>query len=149
MPKPATWKLDGSQSAAAKRIEKAKLLPNSSCTTPKDLALRGDQLVCIQGLTDWYQERDSCGTGGCIFNSFTAINGCYSLSEQILASAPCYGKNASGYVYANSSGSAYEGRTMIFFNGEPGNSFNWNALQEIDFSVSVEQSVQSPDFYQK
>ena len=149
MPDPATWELDASLSASAKRIESAKQQPNSSCTTPKELALSGEQLVCIQGLNDWYQAPDSCGTGGCIFTRYSTVNGCYSVSDQILSGPPCYGKDAVGYVYANSSGSAYEGVTTIFFNGEPVDSFNWNALQQIDFNVPVEQSVQSPDFYQE
>ena len=149
MPDPATWKLDASLSAAAKRINRAKQQPNASCTTPKELALRGDQLVCIQGLNDWYQNVDSCGTGGCFYTRYTTVKGCYSVSDQIFSGPPCYGKDAVGYVYANSSGSAYEGVTTIFFNGELIGSFNWNALQQIDFNVPVEQSVQSPDSYQE
>ena len=149
MPAPVRWELDTSLSAAAKLIESAKQQPNSSCTTPKELALRGDQLFCIQGLNDWYQEPDSCGTGGCIFTRYSTVNSCYSVSDQIFSGPPCYGKDAVGYVYASSSGSAYEGVTTIFFNGEQIDSFNWNALQDIDFNVPVEQSVQSSDFYQE
>ena len=108
---------------------------HSGCTTPERLIQKGYVLVGINGLSDLYMEGpDKCGTGGCIFITFTINDGCYTagISQSVLStSAPFFGIDdaSPGVVVTNSSGSAYDGAITIYSGTDVFDFYRWRSFE--------------------
>jgi hypothetical protein len=124
-------------SAAARAITRragSGRVEDAACTSPEELVAEGAQLVGVRGDEDLYRDASGCGTGGCIYMTFTTRDGCYSSepgSDMLASTPPFSGKDDDrpGVVVTNSSGSAATGHITIYDGSREVDQYEWAVIE--------------------